>query len=112
MGDKGRSGPFYLIVLCVRCVHAWACVRPCVMLSCGGGRLHHDHKPVRCLDAAWNTWASRHVPPARTQDIKEVCLDSAAASPTPSAMRQDEHLAVWKDMAADEVLFHGPWSVG
>lgn len=44
----------------------------------------------------------------------DVCLDSASASPTPtpSAMRQDEPAAVWKDMAVDEFPFHGPCSVG
>lgn len=33
-----------------------------MMFFCGNSRLDQDDKPVRSLDAAWNTWAPGRVP--------------------------------------------------
>lgn len=88
-----------------------------MLFSCDDGRLHQHHQPVRCLDALQQHGTPGRLGVSRAQHmnihvLRDVCLDSASASPTPSAMRQDEPAAVWKDMAVDEFPFHGPCSVG
>lgn len=104
-GGEGMLGPDRPM-----CVHVRMCACVMLLLSCGDGRLHQESVPS--LDAAWNTWARLGV--SRTQDTREggVFGLSLSLAHTVQARRQDERVAVWRDMAADEFLFHGPCSVG
>lgn len=98
MGGKGRSSPDRPMCECMCDAVLWRKVGSTITTNRFVVLMQHG--------------TPGHLGMSLTQDIREKCLDSASASPTPSAMRQDEPVAVWRDMAADEFLFHGPWPVG